>query len=238
MAPRAAGTDSPRSRRGREKHEQQRQQYWSQDVTRTSNALDLEPGVFTWDDPAQIAQSLKRSAETSTRRKGTPLQSAMSMLNFYINRAGRGLPDERRRVLERAKAELRHAFHALEASSTFLPLALGLALPYLPTRHAPRKLDPSVRRRRFRSRSRLIRFDDGQTSRSARLHVRTPPPLIEDLVMAHYEMGSDGRPSLPISAALTVPSALPPDRRNLWSRRPFFWPRRRNFHSFSTGRNS
>jgi len=86
------------------------QRYWSQDVTRTSNALDLEPGVFTWNDPARIAQSLKHSAEISARRKGTPLQSAMSMLNFYINRAGRGLPDERRRVLERAKAELRRAF--------------------------------------------------------------------------------------------------------------------------------
>lgn len=85
--------------------------YWSQEVTRTSNALDLEAGVFTWDDPSRIAQSLKHSAETSTRRKGTPLQSAMSMLNFYINRAGRALPDERRRVLERAKAELRGAFH-------------------------------------------------------------------------------------------------------------------------------
>lgn len=110
MAPRAAGTDSPPSRRSREKQQQQRQRYWSQEVTRTSNALDLEPGVFTWDDPARIAQSLKRSAETSPRRKGTPLQSAMSMLNFYINRAGRGLPDERRQVLERAKAELRRAF--------------------------------------------------------------------------------------------------------------------------------
>ena len=58
----------------------------------------------------RIAQSLKQSAETSTRRKGTPLQSAMSMLNFYINRAGRNLPADRRQVLERAKAELRRAF--------------------------------------------------------------------------------------------------------------------------------
>jgi len=66
--------------------------------------------VFTWDDPVRIAQSLKRSAETSTRRKGTPLQSAMSMLNFYINRAGRGLPEKRRQILERAKVELRRAF--------------------------------------------------------------------------------------------------------------------------------
>ncbi len=102
----------PRSQRApRAKAGQKRKpRYWSQEVTRTSNALDLEPGVFTWDDPVKIAQSLKRSAETSTRRKGTPLQSAMSMLNFYINRAGRNLPADRRQVLERAKAELRRAF--------------------------------------------------------------------------------------------------------------------------------
>ncbi len=80
---------------------------WSQEVTRSSNALDLEPGVFTWDDPRRIAASLKRSAEASTRRKAPPFQSAMSMLNFYINRAGRKLPPERRRVLEQAKDELR-----------------------------------------------------------------------------------------------------------------------------------
>ncbi len=84
--------------------------YWSQEVTRGSNALDLEAGVFTWDDPKRIALSLKRSAEASARRKGTPFRSAMSMLTFYINRAGRDLPDERRRVLERAKEELRKAF--------------------------------------------------------------------------------------------------------------------------------
>jgi len=84
--------------------------YWSQEVTEHSTALDLEEGVFTWDDPARIARSLKRSAEASTRRKGTPFQSAMSMLTFYINRAGSGLPDDRRAVLERAKDELRKAF--------------------------------------------------------------------------------------------------------------------------------
>jgi hypothetical protein len=84
--------------------------YWSDAVTRRSNALDLEAGVFTWSDPAEIAQSLKRSAEVSTRRKGTPYQSAMSMLNFFINRAGRNLPDRRRRVLEQAKGELRKLF--------------------------------------------------------------------------------------------------------------------------------
>ena len=80
---------------------------WSDAVTRTSNALDLEPGVFTWDDPDQIARSLLRSAQASTRRKGTPYQSAMSMLTFFINRAGKSLPAQRRRVLEQAKDELR-----------------------------------------------------------------------------------------------------------------------------------
>ncbi len=84
--------------------------YWSQEVTRESNALDLEAGVFTWDDPARIALSLKRSAESSERRKTTPFRSAMSMLTFYINRAGRDLTEERRRVLEAAKGELRKAF--------------------------------------------------------------------------------------------------------------------------------
>ena len=83
---------------------------WSQKVTETSRALELEPGVFTWDDPKKIAASLKRSAEASTARKGTPLQSAMSMLNFYINRAGRSLDPKQKKVLERAKAELRALF--------------------------------------------------------------------------------------------------------------------------------
>jgi hypothetical protein len=87
-----------------------RSRYWSAQVTERSNALDLERGVFTWDDPYRIAESLKRSAEASTRRRGSPLQSAMSMLNFYINRAGRNLPDSRRRILEHAKAELRASF--------------------------------------------------------------------------------------------------------------------------------
>ncbi len=85
---------------------------WSQDVTEHSDALDLEDSVFTQDDPKAIAQSLKRSAEHSQRRKGTPLQSAMGMLTFYINRAGRELPADRRRVLEAAKDELRALFHA------------------------------------------------------------------------------------------------------------------------------
>ncbi|WP_126446536.1 DUF3175 domain-containing protein [Sulfuricystis multivorans] len=83
---------------------------WSQQVTETSFALDLEAGVFTWDDPAAIARSLAASAEASTRRKASPFQSAMSMLNFYINRAGRKLPSERRAILEAAKDELRRLY--------------------------------------------------------------------------------------------------------------------------------
>ncbi len=73
----------------------------------TSNALDLERGVFAKDDPKSIARSLKRSAEESRRRKADPFRSAMSMLNFYINRAGRNLPKQRRDKLEAAKDELR-----------------------------------------------------------------------------------------------------------------------------------
>ena len=83
---------------------------WSQRVTEHSNALDLDRGVFTLDDPKAIARSLKRSAEHSHRRKGTPFQSAMSMLTFYINRAGKDLPAKDRRKLEEAKEELRKAF--------------------------------------------------------------------------------------------------------------------------------
>lgn len=84
---------------------------WSQRVTETSNALDLEPDVFKLSDPKAIARSLKRSAESSTRRKSDPYRSAMSMLVFYINRAGRNLPARQRSVLERAKDELRALFH-------------------------------------------------------------------------------------------------------------------------------
>ncbi|HLK10724.1 MAG TPA: DUF3175 domain-containing protein [Candidatus Binatia bacterium] len=83
---------------------------WSRAVTERSNALDLEPGVFTWDDPRRIARSLKRAAEASTRRKAEPYRSAMSMLTFYVNRAGHGLAPDRRRILERAKDELRRLF--------------------------------------------------------------------------------------------------------------------------------
>jgi hypothetical protein len=90
------------------KHQQPEK--WSQDVTETSNALDLKRGVFELDDPKDIAASLKRSAEHSHRRKGTPFQSAMSMLTFYINRAGKSLPAGQKKTLEDAKDELRRQF--------------------------------------------------------------------------------------------------------------------------------
>lgn len=83
---------------------------WSQDVTEHSDALDLEQDVFTQSDPRAIAASLKRSAERSKRRKAEPFRSAMSMLVFYINRAGKGLDAEQHKVLEEAKDELRAAF--------------------------------------------------------------------------------------------------------------------------------
>lgn len=83
---------------------------WSARVTKHSNALDLEPKVFRSRSPRKIALALKRSAEQSKRRKAEPYQSAMSMLNFYINRAGKNLPESRKRTLERAKDELRDVF--------------------------------------------------------------------------------------------------------------------------------
>jgi hypothetical protein len=83
---------------------------WTAWVTKHSDALDLEEGVFTFNDPKKIALSLKRSAEHSKRRKGTPFQSAMSMLNFYINRAGKNLTANRKKILQQAKEELRIVF--------------------------------------------------------------------------------------------------------------------------------
>ncbi len=88
-----------------------RKKYWSDKVTKESNALDLERGVFVWKDPKRIAESLKQSAEISRRRKAKPFQSAMSMLNFYINRAGKNLSTEQKKILEQAKVELRKAFN-------------------------------------------------------------------------------------------------------------------------------
>ena len=84
---------------------------WSAKVTSESHALDLEQGVFTWSDPVRIARSLKQSAEQSTTRKSDPFRSAMSMLVFYINRAGRKLAPEQKLILEQAKEELRKLFN-------------------------------------------------------------------------------------------------------------------------------
>src|SRR6266404_9211076 len=88
---------------------------WSQEITEHSNALDLEQNVFRKKDPKKIAQSLKRSAERSTRKKATPFQSAMSMLNFYINRGGKNLTKKEKQPLEEAKDELRKLFHREES---------------------------------------------------------------------------------------------------------------------------
>ncbi len=84
---------------------------WSQHVTKTSNALDLDRGVFKKESPREIAKSLKRSAERSKRRKSEPFRSAMSMLNFYINRAGKNLPETQKERLKNAKDELRELYH-------------------------------------------------------------------------------------------------------------------------------
>jgi hypothetical protein len=95
---------------GRKRTTKRTAKRWSGEVTKHSNALDLHKDVFTWKDPRRIADSLKRSAEHSQRRKATPFQSAMSMLTFYINRAGDNLDSDQRDVLERSKDELRKAF--------------------------------------------------------------------------------------------------------------------------------
>ncbi|MBV8638297.1 MAG: DUF3175 domain-containing protein [Candidatus Eremiobacteraeota bacterium] len=89
---------------------------WSQHVTETSDALDLEQNVFELKDPRKIARSLKHSAEHSKRRKSSPYRSAMSMLTFYINRAGKNLPASQKRILERAKDALRVEFGREPAS--------------------------------------------------------------------------------------------------------------------------
>src|SRR5579871_3661460 len=98
--PRTSSRRKPRQSRRR----------WSAYVTTHSNALDLDKGVFTLKDPKKIARSLKRSAEKSRRRKADPYRSALSMLTFYLNRAGKNLPAARKRTLKRAKIELRKEF--------------------------------------------------------------------------------------------------------------------------------
>jgi Protein of unknown function (DUF3175) len=95
----------------RKKSARGRSRRWSQRVTQTSDALDLDKGTFSYSDPNRIARSLKRSADRSRRRKSDPFRSAMSMLNFYINRAGRKLPKVQRRRLEAAKNRLRVLYH-------------------------------------------------------------------------------------------------------------------------------
>jgi hypothetical protein len=84
---------------------------WSRTVTEHSDALDLEEGVFTWNDPRKIALSLKHSAEVSSRRKSDPYRSAMSMINFYINRGGKNITARQKRVLEKSKEELKKLFN-------------------------------------------------------------------------------------------------------------------------------
>lgn len=81
--------------------------YWSQEVTEKSDALDVEKSVFTWDNPKKIAESLMDTAKNSTKKKSTPFRSAMSKLTFYINRAGKNLDPNQKEILEKAKDELR-----------------------------------------------------------------------------------------------------------------------------------
>ena len=114
LARKSAANSSRRSQRKTARRKSARSESrgrrWSARVTRESDALDLERGVFTKRDPKRIAASLKRSAERSHRRKADPYRSAVSMLTFYINRAGKNLPAGRRKTLERAKGELRKQF--------------------------------------------------------------------------------------------------------------------------------
>jgi len=98
-------------RRMNKSYKKDSKEYWSDKVTKNSNALDLEPGIFTLKNPRKIALSLKMSAEKSERRKAGSFQSAMSMLNFYINRAGKNLDKNQKIILEQAKIELRKVFN-------------------------------------------------------------------------------------------------------------------------------
>jgi hypothetical protein len=111
MAKAAAKKASAKTASARRKTTKRGGRRWSKRVTETSDALDLKGGVFTLRDPKKIAASLKRSAERSKRRKANPYRSALSMLTFYINRAGKNLPPSRRKVLDRAKDEMKEQFH-------------------------------------------------------------------------------------------------------------------------------
>jgi hypothetical protein len=106
----AKKTAASRARRSLHARARPKSKRWSSKVTKTSNALDLETGVFKLKSPRALARSLKQSAERSSRRKSTPFRSAMSMLNFEINRGGKNLSPERKRVLNAAKQELRKLF--------------------------------------------------------------------------------------------------------------------------------
>jgi hypothetical protein len=101
---------SPRNKSAGRKSADRSGRRWSARVTRESDALDLKNGMFTGRDPKKIAASLKRSAERSRRRKSDPYRSALSMLTFYVNRAGKNLPAAKRKTLEHAKLELRKQF--------------------------------------------------------------------------------------------------------------------------------
>jgi hypothetical protein len=105
----ASKSSAARKRRGSSRRSRTGRR-WSRHVTEHSDALTLDKGVFTSRDPKEIAASLKRSAERSRRRKANPFRSALSMLTFYINRAGKNLPASRKRTLMRAKDELRKQF--------------------------------------------------------------------------------------------------------------------------------
>jgi len=109
-ARKTAGTKKAATKKSASKKAGKPAKKWSANVMKHSNALDLEPNIFETHDPKKVARSLKRSAEKSNRRKGTPYQSAMSMLTFYINRAGKNLEKKQKDTLEKAKGELRHEF--------------------------------------------------------------------------------------------------------------------------------
>ncbi|HEY1721568.1 MAG TPA: DUF3175 domain-containing protein [Magnetospirillaceae bacterium] len=111
-SPRARGAKSAasHSRRKTAKSKTAGTKRWSAHVMQTSDAMDIQPRAFASKDPKRIARSLKRSAERSSRRKAGPYQSAMSMLNFYINRGGKNLTASQKKILEQAKVELRHVF--------------------------------------------------------------------------------------------------------------------------------
>ncbi len=108
--------------------------YWSGRVTRESHALELEAGVFTWDDPKRIAESLKRSADASSERKAPPFRSAMSMLVFYVNRAGTQLDRRQRRVLDAAKEELRRLYGKNKTAKVMRPRASRTRVPAISRR--------------------------------------------------------------------------------------------------------